>query len=243
MKQVKTVILSIFASIVASISISAFAEPSKENCPYYPTELESELDVQALFNSLYEGMNTSSQSYQRAYIWSYQMKLESKIDSMHAFVFFTKPFRMKNGNNKWGKPFSWWFHSAPMIYVKTPDGTLKKMILDKVFFDQAVELDTWTKKFTKTQSNPDPKKCVEIPLYSEQVYEKAGEQADCLVRIEPMYVQQPKDAELSDNGGEQITGFTKDRLNVAKRALCSGKDFLNCLADHEFELLSERWKK
>lgn len=199
----------------------AFApEGSEYNQTYSPTVLNSDEEAQMLFNRA-RNMLKDSQCYMRAHLWSYQWSVISQIKSMKVFMFFTDKFK-KDNKSKWGKPFKWWFHVAPFVYVRKADGTLKEVVLDREFLDGPVEMETWTNHFMVTSKTPNPDKCVDMPEYKQDLYFSNPWNSHCLLRKEPMYVMQPKDAETYDNHSDPVSSFKEIDTKLARKAICTG---------------------
>lgn len=193
-------------------------EGREDNQTYTPTILNSDAEAHALFNNVSE-MASGSQCYMRAHLWAYKWSRTRQVNSMKVFLFFTNKFR--NENKSWGKPYKWWFHVAPFVYVRKPDGSLKEVVLDRQFLDGPVEMQAWTDAFMKTDKVPNPDKCVDLPQYTQDSYFSNPWYNHCLLRKEPMYVMQPNDAEAYDKRAVSITNFREIDLDLASRAVCS----------------------
>ncbi len=163
---------------------------------YQPTDLKSIEEANQLFDSLPLAFKWHSQCYQRAMTWTYEMYTYRGINSMKAFLFFTRKFI-----NEYH--YKWWFHVTPFVYVNGVEYTL-----DPTFTDKPLQMQDWTNDFMI--GNP---VCPEIAKYSD--YSNHEFDQYCYLRKVPMYYYQPADIEREDNAGTQLQGFNRSDVNAA----------------------------
>jgi hypothetical protein len=129
--------------------------PVEKEFGYVPTILNSMDEAQALFQGLRKLPGGDSQCHQRAMYWSYNMFVDQRINSMKVFIFYSRKFQetFRKERKFWfDSDYKWWYHTAPMVYVRTPQGGIKEVVLDATFMDQAVTLDEWTHHFVAEES-------------------------------------------------------------------------------------------
>lgn len=169
---------------------------------YEPTILNQLADVQSLFRTERE-LNHHSQCYERAEIWTREFQQARGISSMKVFMFFTERFRQRYTHNILfvTRPYKWWFHVAPFVYLGN-----QEYVLDREFLNQAVPMDDWTFKFigqvdhdNKNVSNPSRGEaaCLDAGAYT-QYSADANPARYCVLRKVPMYYFQPVDVQASD---------------------------------------------
>lgn len=169
---------------------------------YEPTILGSVEDAQSLFRTERE-LNHHSQCYERAEVWTREFEQARDVKSMKVFMFFTQRFRNRFTHNVLfvARPYKWWFHVAPFVYVGN-----QEYVLDREFVDQAVPMDEWTFQFIgKVEHDnheiPNPTRaeaaCLDGASYS-QYANDPNPARYCVLRKVPMYYFQPVDVEGLD---------------------------------------------
>lgn len=122
----KTIILFILVSTTNIFAIDAMES-------YHTSSIESEQLLSSMFKSLntnYKRFKTT-QCFNRAHYWSYQMYRDHGVYSQKVFIYFTKKYKREIHG-------AWWFHVAPGVYL---DNTL--YILDPEFLKKAVPFEAW----------------------------------------------------------------------------------------------------
>ncbi len=166
---------------------------------FHPTNISSYGLVEELFDSLPEGDGESSQCFQRAHAWSYQMWREHGIKSNKVFVFFSDNY-IANWN------YDWWFHVAPYVVHSG-----KEVVLDKTFTDSPLSMKDWKDIFVYSHES-----CPTIKRYSE--YENSRGDEDCYLFKSPMYYFQPLDLEAVEEEGQVKTSWVEWEVEAGKSA-------------------------
>ena len=76
----------------------------------------------------------SSECYNRAYVWSYEIMQRFGVKSKKVLIYYTKKFR-EELDNQWG------FHIAPVFVVDGED-----MVFDFEFYDKYMSIEEWSQK-------------------------------------------------------------------------------------------------
>ena len=115
--------------ILYLISFSAFA--INPMAGYQTSNIKDENYLIKLFNQLHRNKRSSSECYERAHVWSYQMHKIHNINSQKMFVFFTNKYKREiNGQ--------WWFHVAPGVLFNN-----ELYMFDPEFLDTPVTYESW----------------------------------------------------------------------------------------------------
>jgi hypothetical protein len=155
----------------------------------------------------------------------------SGVKSMKVVMFFTDKFRSKYGVTSDGffgksfKPYKWWYHTAPYVYVGNTE-----MVLDKEFMSRPMQIDEWSYWFTTEAAKySDVKvapslaagaKCIELSKYKpmangQPIYDGY---VDCLFRKLPMYYMMPASFAANDcNPATENKENTKNGDNFSHR--------------------------
>jgi hypothetical protein len=177
---------------------------------YEPTILGSVADARSLFLTERE-LNHHSQCYERAEVWTREFQQARGVYSMKVFMFFTSRFRNRYTHNVLflTRPYKWWFHVAPFVYVGN-----QEYVLDREFINQAVPMDEWTFQFIgkvehDNEDVPNPSRgeaaCLDAVSYA-QYSQDPNPARYCVLRKVPMYYFQPLDVEALDcQGGASQT--------------------------------------
>jgi hypothetical protein len=169
---------------------------------YEPTIVESLQIAEAIFNDLRDNPNSWSQCYNRAHVWVYESKNRHNLNSMKAFLFFTRKY-IRQFN------YGWWFHVAPLVLVKN-ESKIEEKILDNSFTLKPTSPKTWTDMFIKSRAN-----CPNISRYSD--YENNQETEYCYLYKTSMYYLQPLDLESLERTGAVRKSFFQYEINRAYR--------------------------
>jgi hypothetical protein len=175
---------------------------SSEKEAYFPTIIDSQEKAEEIFKNLRDNPHSRSQCYNRAHVWVYESKQFYDINSMKAFLFFTRKYiRQYN--------FGWWFHVAPLALVKMGD-EIEEKILDNSFTTGPTSVKSWTDLFMRNKAN-----CPVISRYSE--YELNQESNYCYIQKQSMYYVQPLDLDNLEQSGLIKNRFNKYEVNRAYR--------------------------
>lgn len=175
---------------------------------YEPTILDTVFAAQTLFDSERE-LKHKSQCYERAQVWTREFEANRGVKSMKVFMFFTERFRHRFTHNVmgslWTKPYKWWFHVAPFVYVDGQDN-VEEYVLDREFLPEAVKMNDWTFEFIGKVRHDDKK--IPNPTYGEALCQDASTYRDfsanrdhpryCVLRKVPMYYFQPLNLDALD---------------------------------------------
>ena len=183
--------------VESRLGLESFRAPHSGVTGYVPTQLATVAETADIYNNL-EVLNSRSQCYQRAHLWSLQMWNQRGIRSMKVFLFFTRRFIREYR-------YKWWFHVAPFVYAGG-----QETVLDPTFTDTPLEMGKWTNEFVTSQWP-----CPEVSTYAQ--FEDNQEAQHCYTLKMPMYYYQPKDIEALD-GGTTITDWRQWDLDHAARA-------------------------
>lgn len=138
-------------TLILLTSLNALAIDPMTN--YQTSNIDSFEKLNQLFKSLnrnYKRLKTT-QCFNRAHYWSYQMYRNENIYSQKVFIYFTKKYKREVHG-------AWWFHVAPGVYYQN-----KLHILDPEFLKSAVPFEAWKngaidhaiKKLTRIKLNYD----------------------------------------------------------------------------------------
>lgn len=100
---------------------------------YQTSNIKDQNVLNNIFKDLYQHRRRSSttQCFERAHVWSYQMFVNQNIYSEKVFIYFTRKFiREINGD--------WWFHVAPGVLYNS-----ELYMLDPEFLNRPVPFTMW----------------------------------------------------------------------------------------------------
>ncbi|MGK5084732.1 protein-glutamine glutaminase family protein [Bdellovibrionota bacterium FG-1] len=114
---------------------------------YQPTVFGSMSDAQQLFSQERQ-LDHNSQCHNRAMVWTYDWYRYQGTRSMKVMMFFTK--RFQNTYVRWRKgffgnsvkPYKWWYHTAPFVYVGN-----QEVVIDQEFCPGPLTVDQWSQFF------------------------------------------------------------------------------------------------
>lgn len=111
---------------------------------FQPTVLSSMDEAWALFRSARTDLDDDSQCHNRALVWSYEWARTQNVRSMKVMMFFTRKFQNTYPRKTvlGIKPYKWWYHTAPYVYVGN-----QEIVLDRQFLKRPVTLDQWSHYF------------------------------------------------------------------------------------------------
>lgn len=135
-KQQEPLMKKLISTIIAFVSLSAFAqEMSYYSQDYSVTNVESVSKAVQIFNKMKTKTTRSSQCYNRAMAWSYDMFKDYGIKHEKVLIYYTNKYRDEL-DRKWG------FHIAPLITVNG-----EKYAMDREFHKEPFKLNDWVKWF------------------------------------------------------------------------------------------------
>lgn len=191
---------------------------------YQPTVFNSTSEVKKIFDQMPLGFKSggivdlgrTSQCYQRAELWSYDLHRNAKTELMKVFVFYTHTYK-QDYYRRHHQKFDWWFHVAPYTLVRDPSTTdFKELVLDPTFANSPLSMKDWTDLFIESH-----KKCAEFVSYVE--FEKevvSGPDAvfgteHCFIVRVPASDYDPTDVEARARGEKSGYLWGSDELEQA----------------------------
>jgi hypothetical protein len=167
---------------------------------HIPSNFSSIEQVQKLMTELRYNRRSRSQCYQRAHLWSIEMRQMANAKTQKVFLFFTDRYIREF-------QFGWWFHVAPLVLIQN-----QEWVVDPYFFDRPVDLQTWTNYFM-----PSHPVCKVAQHYSD--YENGTNSEYCFLRKLPMYYYSPVKIEERDKQNKQIDDWIDDEVIGAYQSL------------------------
>jgi hypothetical protein len=173
-----------------------------QGLPFASEVTQEEADI--IFQELKkenEKMETHSECFQRAHMWSLRLDRLKEIKTEKVFLFFTRKFEMQRKvTSRWGRPIIWWFHVAPAVRV---NGEL--VVMDATFSQKAESVQDWAKSLMKN-----PEECVELVNVDDYVQDRnsSGNQ-QCYYTSTPQYTYAPVDLGLSEVKGKMTSSAPK----------------------------------
>ncbi len=150
------------------------------NNEFQPSILTNMEMAQSFFKEARSNTRNESECFNRAHAWAYEWRINKKLYSSKAWLFFTRRYIRKH-------KFEWWFHVAPMVHV-IEGGVVKERIMDMKYARGPADLKRWTNIFIKDRSD-----CPVVEKYSDQA--NHPESGSCFVMKSSMYYYQPIDLE------------------------------------------------
>ncbi len=151
----------------------------------YITDFRSSSAVDRVFYSQRTDVKKKSQCYNRAHVWSYEMRKFSengrKVQPGKMWIYFTKKY-IRSYNYKW------WFHVAPFVTLNGQD-----MVMDRKFLKSPVTRRNWSDFFITPRTH-----CPQISRYSQ--YKNNPFQGDCFLMRTSVHYHQPYQAENVETG-------------------------------------------
>jgi len=169
---------------------------------YHPTVIPSPEIATDVFNKGRKDSKRVSQCFNRAHVWSYEWDHKHHIQTAKVWLFFTRKYIRRYR-------FDWWFHVAPTVYVKTPEG-VKERVMDIKYLKGPATIKQWTDVFIRDRSN-----CPIISRYSD--YSHNPESSLCYVQRSNPFYYQPVDLEKYELLGEEKTDWVQGDIAEAYR--------------------------
>lgn len=172
------------------------------NSPYVPTVLPSNEIAIDTFNKGRKDSKRVSQCFNRAHIWSFEWDNKYQIQTSKVWLFFTRKYIRRYR-------FEWWFHVAPTVLVKTPEG-VKERVMDIKYLKGPATIKQWTDVFIRDRSD-----CPIISKYSD--YSHHPESSLCYVQRSSPFYYQPVDLEKLELSGEEKNEWLSTDVKEAYR--------------------------
>jgi len=159
--------------------------------------------VDAVFKAQRTDTRKRSQCYNRAHVWSWEMRRFTEegrsVQPGKMWLYFTKKYIREYR-------FKWWFHVAPFIQIHRQD-----TVMDRKFLRGPIDRRGWTDFFIRPRT-----KCPVITRYSQ--YENNPYSGHCFLMRTSVHYYQPYQSENLENGrGRAQTGWQQWELKQAYR--------------------------
>lgn len=151
----------------------------------YITNFSDLRRVNEIFNSQRVDTREDSQCYNRAHVWSWEMRRYSEdgklVQPGKIWIYFTKKYIR-------AYRFKWWFHIAPYVKLNGVD-----MVMDKKFLSGPISTRGWTNFFIQPRT-----KCRSINRYSK--YERKPNKGHCFIMKTSVHYYQPYQIDNLEKG-------------------------------------------
>ncbi len=166
---------------------------------YNPSVLPEET-IRKYFREMKHVSKEETQCFNRAMIWSYEMRVKHNVYSNKMWIFFTRKYIRRYN-------FEWWFHVAPMVHMIV-DGQVKERVIDRKYSSGPLPIQKWGNIFLR-----DDFKCPTVYTYSDHAnFPEAG---SCFYMKSPMYYYQPVDLEFLEKYGNVLTKWNETHVRQA----------------------------
>ena len=165
---------------------------------YTPTNLPDMPTGMAYFTTMDKRTKSSSQCYNRAHGWSYDLWRTRGLNSMKLFLFFTSKYIRSYR-------YHWWFHVTPMSYIAGVEHTF-----DRSFTTMPLQVKTWTDIFMYNNAT-----CRSVSHYSH--YRRNQNAEWCYLIRASQYYRTPSDLELYERNGRTETAWVRSEIRQARR--------------------------
>lgn len=196
--------------------VPLYGSDIQTNGSFIPTNLKSLEEAKEIFATMKEA-KSSSQCYQRAYRWNYDMFREFGVNSERVYLFFTNRFQYRPENK-----YKWWFHIAPVVTING-----EKFVMDPEFLKGPAPMQDWINYFMCDEKDYEKKNpytgryeckkvydpCQQIDHYS--VFDDNQYSRYCYTRVTNMYHWQPSDVKQADEEGAARTSWDYEQLEVS----------------------------
>tara|TARA_Y100000768_G_scaffold389019_2_gene390431 strand:- start:170 stop:1045 length:876 start_codon:yes stop_codon:yes gene_type:complete len=168
----------------------------------YISDIGDSNTLNNVFRAQKTGMRKRSQCYNRAHVWSYEMRNYSyngrRVQPGKVWLFFTKKYIR-------AYRYKWWFHVSP--YVNS-NGV--KKVMDRRYMQQPADLRYWTNYFIQSQQE-----CRRAKVYTD--YERNPQLGHCFVIFTSVHYWQPWQIEKNEENGTLQTQWSDYELRIAYR--------------------------
>lgn len=158
------------------------------------------------FSTMQGATKWRSQCYNRAHVWSYEMKTDHNINTGKMWIFFSAKYIKEY-------KYKWWFHVAPYVQVATER---EPVVLDREFSRVPQRLTDWKNVYMKNNAT-----CVNTESYT--TYEDNTWNEYCFLIQSSMYYWQPFNLENLDKEGTTKSGFVSNELKRAYSNAIKGR--------------------
>ena len=165
-------------------------------------------DANKLFRSQRTRTKRRSQCYNRAHVWSYELKKRG-VNSGKIWIFFTKRYIKEYR-------YKWWFHVAPYIKVK---GQSESIVMDREFTRKPETETKWKNIFMKNNAP-----CTTVEYYSDYRNYFWNGPKFCYIIKSSMYYWQPFNIENLEKGEPEKKSWVTKELEQAYRNAIRGWD-------------------
>ncbi len=166
---------------------------------YTPSVLTPE-NVKSYFREMRHASKEETQCFNRAMVWTYEMRVKHNVYSQKVWIFFTRKYIRKYN-------FEWWFHVSPMVRMIV-DGQVKERVIDRKYSSGPLPIQKWGNIFLR-----DDFKCPTVHSYSDHAnYPEAG---SCFYMKSPMYYYQPVDLEFLEKYGNVQSSWNETNVRAA----------------------------
>jgi hypothetical protein len=160
----------------------------------------SESTVKSYFRQMRHVSKEETQCFNRAHIWSYEMRVKRNVYSNKMWIFFTRKYIRKYN-------FEWWFHVSPMVHMIVDD-QVKERVIDRKYSSGPLSIQKWGNIFLR-----DDFKCPTVHKYSDHAnFPEAG---SCFYMKSPMYYYQPVDLEFLEKYGNVLSTWNETHVRQA----------------------------
>lgn len=167
----------------------------------YITNFYDPSRVQSVFNAQRTDTRKKSQCYNRAHVWSWEMKRFTEqgrpVQPGKMWLFFTKKYIR-------AYKYKWWFHVAPFVQLNNQD-----TVMDRKFLRGPISRRGWTDFFITPRTQ-----CQVISSYSQ--YTSNPYAGDCFLMRTSVHYHQPYQIENLESGrGQAQTSWQEWELKRA----------------------------
>lgn len=184
------------------IETDAFLEPEHHIKPldgYRLTSLSSGGN-RSLFSSMRNDLSGSSECYNRAHVWSWEIYQRYRYNTGKMFLFFTRKYISEYR-------YKWWFHVAPFI---NQTSSAQHMVLDRQYTRGPLPMHSWTDVFMRNDAH-----CPVVDRYSS--YSQNQYSRYCYLIPASMYYWQPYNLDRLERYHTTKKVFIQSQINHAYR--------------------------
>lgn len=166
----------------------------------YITDFRSSRSVDRVFYEQRTKTRKKSQCYNRAHLWSWEMRKFSeggrKVQPGKMWIYFTKRYISDY-------KYKWWFHVAPFVTLNGQD-----MVMDRKFLRTPVTRRAWSDFFIQPRTH-----CPLITRYSQ--YANNPYQGNCFLMRTSVHYHQPYQIENLELGHPVQRNWVEWELKIA----------------------------
>lgn len=154
----------------------------------------------SLFRSMRNDLSGSSECYNRAHVWSWEIYRQKRYNTGKMFLFFTRRYI-----NEYR--YKWWFHVAPFI---NESGRPQHVVLDRQYARGPLPMHTWTDMFMRNDAH-----CPVVDRYSS--YSQNQYSRYCYLIPASMYYWQPYNLDRLERYHTTKRVFIQSEINHSYR--------------------------